>query len=244
MGDAVYGTPTRQTSSISGQKMRPGMNNLTVYLSLISLAFRSKQATIKLAQKPLGPISQSENSPAKLTLRLEKTATGRWKFVITNTSEADAQNLKLKLLGIGEKRSPFISRKFRKTIRLEKLSRNSSVTFVPLCKGKIPLAYKAFLTWENNDGSKDSLEASTRTRQLYLELGHIGKFVPRMINTAQMPGRSQLRNQSAQSATGLSANPPKPRRALRPARDYPVGIMSPKRLTRGKRKYPRRPIQP
>ena len=145
--------------------MRPGMNNLTVYLSLISLAFRSKQATIKLAQKPLGPVSQSENSPAKLTLRLEKTATGRWKFVITNTSEADAQNLKLKLLGIGEKRSPFISRKFRKTIRLEKLSRNSSVTFVPLCKGKIPLAYKAFLTWENNDGSKGSQEASARNAQ-------------------------------------------------------------------------------
>ena len=77
MGDAVYGTPTRQTSSISGQKMRPGMNNLTVCLSLIALAFRSRQATIKRARKRLGSVSQPEKDPAQSVLSTDRESAPR-----------------------------------------------------------------------------------------------------------------------------------------------------------------------
>jgi hypothetical protein len=149
---------------MSGQRTpRADMHWLTVGISMIGLAARPQRTT--LARKQGASKQVSENDRATLTLHIEKTAARKWKFVLTNISEVDAQNVELKLLATGQKLGPLISKKYRKKIPLGKLSRKSSVTFVPLCNGQDAVAYKALLTWENNDGSKGSQEASARNAQ-------------------------------------------------------------------------------
>jgi hypothetical protein len=138
---------------------------LTVDILLVALAVSvyalwAQRAATAVARMQLEQLSKQETGRhrAKLTLHLEKTAARKWKFVVTNISEVDAQDVELKLVGINERPSPFFWNKYRKTILVAKLPRKSTTTLVPLCNGRDPRALKAVLTWKNTDGSEGSEE--------------------------------------------------------------------------------------
>ena len=115
----------------------------------------SQRATAELARKQLEQLSaqETERQKAKLTLGLDKTGRGRWKFVLANVSQVAAHEVELKILEISDNLNPIIPAEYKAKFPIPKLSPGSPVTLNAAIMMQSPLAYKALLTWKNPDGT-------------------------------------------------------------------------------------------
>ena len=115
-----------------------------------------QSATSELARKQLELLVRDEQGRDKARIALDfiKESRTSFRFVITNISDVDAQNVNLELLLDNPDDSPLIASEVKSKLPAPKLSPGSSLTLIAALHMGSPLAYRAKLTWTNPDGTE------------------------------------------------------------------------------------------
>lgn len=115
-----------------------------------------QRATSELAKKQLELLLREDklHNNARITLDLIKESRTSFRFVITNISNVDAQNVNLELLLDNPADSPLIVSEVSEKLPAPRLSPASSLTLIAALHMGSLLAYRAKLSWTNPDGTE------------------------------------------------------------------------------------------
>lgn len=113
-----------------------------------------QRATSELAKKQLEILVREEKGMNAARLSFDIFKDGKtYRFRITNISDVDAKEVKLKLLVKKPEESPLIKLDYESKFPVPKLQPGCSVTLIAAIHLGSPTAYNALLTWVNPDGN-------------------------------------------------------------------------------------------
>nr|WP_086937341.1 hypothetical protein [Thaumasiovibrio occultus] len=112
-----------------------------------------QKATAELAKKQLEVLMREDQvkNSARLKLALVSKGNG-YKFVITNVSDVDAQDVNFELLLDSNRHSPLIESDLAEKLPAPKLQSGCELSLIAAISKSTPMAYNARLSWRNPNG--------------------------------------------------------------------------------------------